>query len=131
MIKLLLCHFDLPIQIHVFRVCLNSVCKVLYEYTTVITLLLVSKAKTVLAKQLCCIQTRMYKLCRKMAINGHVLHNLYIFVWVLHLFGSIFKLCYIQNHVRMNPVKKKFLRICSPVMIITILYFFYYLFIFC
>ena len=30
-----------------------------------------SKAETVLVKQPCYIQTKMYRLCRKMTINGH------------------------------------------------------------
>ena len=36
------------------------------------------KVKPVLAKQLCCIQTKMYRLYRKMTINGHfVLYDLW------------------------------------------------------
>ena len=36
-----------------------------------ITLLLGSKAKTVLTGELCCIQTKVYRLYRKNSINGH------------------------------------------------------------
>ena len=36
-----------------------------------ITMLLGSKAKTILSKQLCCIQTEQYMLYRNMTIYGH------------------------------------------------------------
>ena len=55
-------------------------------------LLLGFKAGAVLVKQPCYITTKMYRLYRKMTI----------------FFGSIFKQCYIQNHVVMNSVKKRF-----------------------
>ena len=36
-----------------------------------ITIFLGSKGNTMLANQLCYIQTKMYSLCRKITINGH------------------------------------------------------------
>ena len=46
-----------------------------------ITLLLGSKAKTVLAKQSCCIQTKMYRIYRKMTIYGHFFYIIYTFLF--------------------------------------------------
>ena len=64
------------------------------HYNIFITLLLGSKAETMFFKQLCYIQTKMYRLYRKMTI--------YTFL------GSIFKSCYIQNLVITKSVIKRF-----------------------
>ena len=61
-----------------------------------ITLLLGSKAETVLVKHQCYIQTKMSWL------NIKIFYKIYIFL------GSIFKACYIQNQVIMNGFIKRY-----------------------
>ena len=66
-----------------------------------ITWLLGSKVKTELATQPCCIQTKMSRSYRKMTKNGH-------FCLDTTLLGSTFKPSYIQNHLIMNCLIKRF-----------------------
>ena len=51
-------------------------------YNTVVE----SKAKIVLAKELCCIQKKMCRLYKKMTVNDLFQYNLYIFVWIQKLY---------------------------------------------
>ena len=72
------------------------------HHNVFITLLSGSKVGTMLVKQPCYIHTKMFRLYRKMTIYGHFFYVIYTFLW------SFFKLCFIQNHVIMNSVIKRF-----------------------
>ena len=80
------------------------------------TLSLGFKVETLLVKQLCYIQTKMYRLYRKWPLMAIFLYTL-----IYTFLGSIFKPCYIQNCVLMNSVIKRFTCIIN---IIHFLFFF-------
>ena len=70
-------------------ICIIIICRV--HHNLFITPLLGSIAWTVLVKQPCYIQTKMYRLYWKMTIYGHFFNIIYTFL------GSIFELYYIQT----------------------------------
>ena len=69
----------------------NLLNEILIHHNLFITPLQGSEAKYVLAKQTCCIQTKIYRSYRKMTING-----LYFYLGTI-LLGTNFKSSYIRN----------------------------------
>ena len=63
-------------------------------------------ANTVIAKHLCCVQTRMFRLYRKMTINNKFLYINYTFCLDTTFLGSAFKLSYIQNCLIINMFQR-------------------------
>ena len=61
-----------------------------------ITQSLGSKTKTVLAKQTCCIQTKMYGLYRKMTINGH------FSIWSIYFWWDDIKMYQLYRKMTIN-----------------------------
>ena len=70
--------------------------KIIIHHNLFITLLMGSKAETVLVKQPCYSQTEMYSSYREMTIYGHFsIYCIQSFFYIIYTFlGSIFKPCY-------------------------------------
>ena len=57
------------------------------------------------AKQLCCFQTKMYRVYRKMSFNGYFTLSLHIFILDKPFLESTFKPSYIRNHYENSPIQ--------------------------
>ena len=64
--------------------------------------------KNVLAKQSCCIQTKIYRSYRKMTKNDHFfLYNVYSFVWIQHFSGPPLNLVISETVLYLEPSYKE------------------------
>ena len=76
---------------------------------------IITGIQNILAKQPCCIQTKMYRLYRKMTINGHFSIQSIHFCLDTTFLGSIIKLSYIQNHAEIWLWNKLWKNMCKNI----------------